>query len=323
MNPKIQLDEINTKLFKNFFSYYQSYDGIVVDNRKKTILKHYEEKRCRFCGKSYPEVKFKNDAHVISQFLGNRTLVSNFECNTCNSLFSKYESSLAAFINPYRSILQIKGGKGKGYPKHKEPDEKFSVFTENDNITIETFDKNLIKVNQSSKTLSLQPTIQSYIPINIYKVFLKIGLCFIKEDEIRFYGKAIEFLQDYNNNNFKYTYFAKVYKTFIPGIYNSPTSLFIFNIKKKTKNYPNHIIVLAHNNFIYQYILPFYKNKIYKRNDEITFPLFPIIIDISYFKKYGNYTQEVLDLSSTEKIKGNKENISIKFTNSKKIKIRQ
>jgi len=80
---------------------------------------------CRYCDKSPPDVSFSQEAHAIPQFLGNRKLMDNFECDTCNKYFSETaEDSLAKFLGPYRAAAGIRGQ--KGYTKAKSGDNSLS-----------------------------------------------------------------------------------------------------------------------------------------------------------------------------------------------------
>lgn len=71
-------------------------------------------KICRFCGKTEPEVKFEKRAHVVSEFLGNRSLFSHYECDECNERFSKYGGNLADALMFYRGVIGAKRKKRKG-----------------------------------------------------------------------------------------------------------------------------------------------------------------------------------------------------------------
>jgi hypothetical protein len=54
-----------------------------------------DRRQCRFCGRDTTQAKFKNDAHAVSNLLGNKSLFSLNECNDCNiSLGQKYEDQL-------------------------------------------------------------------------------------------------------------------------------------------------------------------------------------------------------------------------------------
>ena len=76
---------------------------------------------CRFCGKGKPEVAFKSVAHAVPEFLGNKSLVSQNECDTCNQLLAmKYEDDLAKWFGPMRTVSQIRGK--SGVPTYKNKD---------------------------------------------------------------------------------------------------------------------------------------------------------------------------------------------------------
>ena len=56
--------------YKCVFDYCHS------DERQSIIIyEENNEKRCRFCGKTGPEVKFSKKAHAIPEFLGNKKFV--------------------------------------------------------------------------------------------------------------------------------------------------------------------------------------------------------------------------------------------------------
>jgi hypothetical protein len=62
---------------------------------------------CRFCMRIFPEVTFKNEAHIIPKSLGNKYLLSKHECDECNALFAKYDDNLAKHLAMYRAFLGI------------------------------------------------------------------------------------------------------------------------------------------------------------------------------------------------------------------------
>lgn len=66
------------------------------------------------------------DAHIISELLGNHHLVSNFECDVCNSIFGNYESDLANFLGITRTIQSVKGKKNK-IPKFPSYDNQLKA----------------------------------------------------------------------------------------------------------------------------------------------------------------------------------------------------
>ena len=100
------------KLFGELRSSYEvlAYNG----NTKKGIGEADKSKRiCRFCSKSYPEVSFKKVAHSISEALGNKKIITNEECDTCNEKFGKgIENDLILFLDFFRIFFGVKGKKG-------------------------------------------------------------------------------------------------------------------------------------------------------------------------------------------------------------------
>lgn len=48
-------------------------------------------RKCRFCGNTERTAKFRKRAHAIYELCGSHHLLSDYECDNCNSKFSKYE----------------------------------------------------------------------------------------------------------------------------------------------------------------------------------------------------------------------------------------
>ena len=97
-----------------------SYEMFVFDeNTRQSIGERDKSKRvCRYCNKSKPEVSFKKVAHSISEALGNKKIITNDECDTCNEKFGKgIENDLILYLSLFRNFFGIKGK--KGIPKLK------------------------------------------------------------------------------------------------------------------------------------------------------------------------------------------------------------
>jgi len=73
----------------------------------KSALKKEKDRLCRFCGQKYPEVSFSNRAHLMPKMIGNVDLFSDFECNECNNLFSRFETDLSYYLGISRSIIGL------------------------------------------------------------------------------------------------------------------------------------------------------------------------------------------------------------------------
>src|SRR5258706_1693929 len=103
----VDLDDNSIRRYTAFFNVYRHQKTIETDLSEKIYL-GTDHKVCRFCGKHSPIVKFRTDAHVIPQSIGNRYLLSYFECDTCNHFFgNKYENSLTNFFSHLRPFARI------------------------------------------------------------------------------------------------------------------------------------------------------------------------------------------------------------------------
>lgn len=110
-----------TKQIDNLFGVLMnSYEMFVFDeNTRGKIGEPDKSKRiCRYCNKTNPEVSFKKVAHSISEALGNKKIITNDECDTCNEKFGTgIENDLILYLNLYRNFFGIKGK--NGIPKLK------------------------------------------------------------------------------------------------------------------------------------------------------------------------------------------------------------
>lgn len=66
-----------------------------------------QKRKCRFCGKSVPEVTFEKDAHAIQDALGNKLLFCLEECDTCNHDLAVVENQFRIMMDFRRSIFRI------------------------------------------------------------------------------------------------------------------------------------------------------------------------------------------------------------------------
>jgi hypothetical protein len=108
---------------------------------ERTELRDYEEeadRRCRFCGRGKPEVKFKKLAHAIADFLGNLSIISLNECDPCNTFFGEgCEDHLGKAMHLGRTLAGIpRKDSTKSTFKDKIKDEKLRIESDNHVIDI-------------------------------------------------------------------------------------------------------------------------------------------------------------------------------------------
>lgn len=287
------LNELNFKKFQDFFGVYEHEKSLIISDFDKKHWLHDSIKfKCRFCGKTKPEASFKKDAHVIPQFLGNRFVISSYECDTCNHLFSQYEDSFANYLSPYRPFSAIDNSRNKKHPKHKET--KTVDNLERTKLSIQQIDENRIEIHfqhpfenaveidKEKRELIINATKKPYIPIYVFKMLVKIAMTVIEESELPNFSKTLKFLQD-NSQNEKLTDFG-LCRVFMHAIYGPPLyvkpTINIFKARQNTtKLIPNRTVILHTSNHIYQIFIPFNELDQHLENKITTLYPFPNLID--------------------------------------------
>src|SRR4051812_11798167 len=99
-------------------SFYDILGSIHLD--EKVTHKLYlgkEPKKCRFC--EVANVTFEKDAHAFPEFIGNKHLLSHYECDTCNKEFGEnIEADMANFMLVNHIIAGVQG-KSRKVPNYQ------------------------------------------------------------------------------------------------------------------------------------------------------------------------------------------------------------
>jgi len=107
MNFKGKLIDEHEKQFLKIITDYEV-ESIYLHPEKRPKLKRKDCRICRYCGCSYTTMTFKKIAHIVPELMGNANLISDYECDSCNALFSKYENDLANFLGIARTLTAAK-----------------------------------------------------------------------------------------------------------------------------------------------------------------------------------------------------------------------
>jgi hypothetical protein len=156
---------------KNAYRLEIVYDLTLSDGHNKIILGNQDVKICRFFRRSYPDVTFNEIKNAKPLALGNKNIITNFECDECNAIFSKYENDMMEFIKLYRVSLNLKGR--KGIPKiAKGVNITFDNNTKNLKIQAEADDYTKF-ANKNGDIIITDKEVQihhmaKYKPMNIY-----------------------------------------------------------------------------------------------------------------------------------------------------------
>lgn len=307
--------EVDIENFNKFFDTY-SIEAVLDcgDYTAKSYLGITDDV-CRYCGKTRPEVTFKNDPHVIPQALDNQFLLSHFECDNCNDLFKKYDDSISKYLGLYRTAS---GTKGKKYPKFKDDSTGIQAFMESDGA-VKFIVPNLHELEHELKNnkITISAKNQPYIPIYVYKSLVKMAIAILPQGDLQFVSKTLTFLQEQLelSNPENIDIFKSVIH-FIPGppIVYYP-KLILYKRKAQENEYPQFIVQFLYKNISFQFFLPFNENDNHIFNGVPHTIIFnPIALPIVHENIFGSKQATVADFRSSERTTDNSISLSFAFT---------
>lgn len=290
------------------------------DNKKK--LKPENERTCRFCGKSYPMVKFSKKAHLFPESLGNKVHFSDFECDNCNYKFGLHENDFANFLGPYRTISEIpkKGGYPKFRSRYKEMKiEQVYKNTVDINISESSVNNN-ISYSQDGEILRIQTEGDPYKPINVFKCLLKTAVSMLDNHSLADLSETIKFLMNDSyvadpSNDF----ILSMHQYFIPGNFDVPPFLIQYSKSAKYEKFPapTQIFVFYLRNLIFQIFIPFNAKDdlLYNKSIERHLYIVPPLINIMWLDKFGGPFTRMYNLNDINITEHNIQTFEYKLLN--------
>jgi hypothetical protein len=158
--------------------------GVLASGARRIYVGHKADRQCRYCGKTYPAVRFRKVAHAFPEQIGNKTLIDYLECDTCNEHFSTMvEDDFAKWTMPLRTIGRVQGKRGG--PTHKTADEKMRVeATAPQNLHVETIrDDPRYSVDKGNHTITFTMARQPYVPMGVFKCLVKMAIAVMPTEE--------------------------------------------------------------------------------------------------------------------------------------------
>ncbi len=300
-----------------FINTYDLIDVIIPGRTDLNVLKPKKERICRFCGKKYGDTQFKEKAHLISEMLGNKELLSDFECDQCNHYFDKFEDQLSNFLGIYRTLSGTKGK--EGIPGFTSPGKaikaKGEIILDDETIIIsrESIENGAIIVDPVRGLINIKYKKNPFSPLMIYKAILKIALSIINDNEIKSdYRLALDYLMGRDNIMFTGCLmngyiFPFNYKSLLPYAY-------LFKKRDTNAMTHTHLIALYFQNLIFAFPVPLNKNDLffYNKGEQLNFTLYPPFFP---YENTGDLTlrgfQEIF--SSEEKVRDYEDEIIIEI----------
>lgn len=154
------------------------------------------KRTCRFCGKSVPDTTFRKESHAISEGLGNKTLICNEECDTCNGRLAKVENNLMRYFDVRRAMHGIKSKtsgtipniEGKGFVI-RDKDNNPQLYIERESLP-DGVD------GQSPFYLKLE-TNEEVTHQGIYKALCKIVIDLLPREELHHFSQTIKWIKGF------------------------------------------------------------------------------------------------------------------------------
>ncbi|UGA43754.1 HNH endonuclease [Bradyrhizobium quebecense] len=217
---------VETEAFKALEFYVRNYTALTfvgLGSENRGIVLGSKPFVCRYCRGKPPEKTFKKTAHAVSQLLGNRILVSLYECDDCNKRFGGFEDDLGKMTLPMRAIggvigkngipkipLASRSGMRKPTLEHKDGNLNFSHDAGDDVGLVD---------DPVNKTLTLTYNEQRYRPLAAYKALCKSAFALLPDDELMNFEELRQWLLQadvttgmvYGRNSYI------LHKTFVPA----------------------------------------------------------------------------------------------------------
>jgi hypothetical protein len=261
-------------------------------------------KRCRFCGKAEPEVTFKKVAHAISEALGNRGLISNYECDACNALFgSGIETDLGEWSKPARTFARIRGK--RGIPTLKESSKGgWRIEYDDNHLAVKSYETNpIFVVDKKNKRVDFSLKRGSYTPVAVFKSFVKIGLTLLPEVELGPFAPALKWVRDTDHSR-NWVRSATILHTFQNGpMPNDQVTAFVLRRKPGITDVPYAFLILGFGNDVYQVPLPAPSEETALNGTTFTLTAFPTPGGPNP-ARYGRAMPKPIDMTGTRVVRG-------------------
>ncbi len=314
-------NDTDIRKLEDFFEKYSRVNLINCSDYSKKSYLGSPADGCRFCGNDRLSGKFRNDSHLFPELLGNRYLLSYFECDDCNEVFKKYDDSLGKYLGFYRTLSQTKG---KQIPKFKDPGTGIQAMDENGILNLIIPDQAALDNSLESKEMILRVNNQPHIPLNTYKALTKMAVSMLEANEINLPNKICDFLLNkIRVVNIASTEIFKVCMDFMPApmFVKDPIGILYKRIKQN-EYIPGYIFQLLYKQISLQIFIPFHKidEHIYAEKHVGTIPFAPVVVPLEIQEKFGPSLRKIENLNSEDKSVYNEMTVTMKFDSIQKHK---
>lgn len=281
-----------------YFQHYTILNWWNITPDFREVLGHGAPQVCRFCGRRAPEVTFRLKAHAIPEALGNKGILSHYECDECNKHFgSTIENDLGNWSFPMRTLMRISGKKGVPTLKNEqdgwriECDDGTNLRVSHNRIDF------VFEVDEDQKLIRFTLKRQPFVPLAVRKALVKIGLSLLPEVEVSNFEEAIRWIRDPQHSNERMVRMP-VLRTLTPGpVNNQWITAALLRRSERNSALPYAFLILSIANETYQVMLPSPQMDPSLDAASMQMPAFPI----GMVKNSGTIC-EALNLSESERV---------------------
>ena len=280
----------------------------------KIVLGDRENRVCRFCDQSEPEVSFQSKAHAICECLGNKSLFTEYECDGCNQRFGRiFENDLGNWSIVTRALAGIRGKKRIPVVKESGSQSGLRVTRNSEGLVYtESGDASIVILDEENKRVRFNAKRYTYTPTAVLKAFVKIGLTLLPDDEVENFSETISWIRNVDHST---GFFRKcpVIDTFVPG--PSWGQLIITRLlrrKPHSNDVPYIFLVLGFANHLFQVWLPCRSRDELIWNKTLDLPPF-MPIKLPNSNLYGDPVKRIIDLNGHEAVSGESDLHTLSF----------
>ena len=303
----------------NFYDDHYFLSPLALNTGHKIYLGDMSNRECRFCGTKDPGL-FRLEAHAFPEFIGNKELISNYECDICNERFSRtIEDHLAKYTLLDRTIAQIKGK--RGFPSVKSRSKRSRITVANNNIDIAYHpDDNCVDIDLDNRRVSIHGFRQPYIPRLAFKCLVKMAISLLPENELHHFTETIKWLNIENPSDDPVTTqdaFSSMC-SFTPGPKPFPWIMAaLMKRKTDTAALPFMIFFIAFSHFTFQIAIPLSDMDSHLIGKKLTLPAFPNLYHDG--TPLGKVKYFAINLSSNNMVSNEDNHISLHFDTCRKL----
>jgi hypothetical protein len=319
---------VETEALKALEFYANNYTTLVfagLGSGSEKIVLGSKPSKCRFCGGEPPKSTFKKRAHAVSELLGNKIMVSLYECDNCNERFGRFEDDLGKMTLPMRSIGGVigkngipklltvsRGGTRKPTMEHKDGNLNFSHDVGDDIGFVE---------DAVNKTLTVTYVEQPYRPLAVYKALCKSAFTLLPSDDLTNFEELRQWLlQDDLTTNQVYGRGSHIcYTTVVPAFRPFKQPIVCLLKRNDQIDAPYMSLFVAYGNVSYQIFLPCPSKDAHLLGKTITTPAYPHLFQLQPWLTPAPTWARTMNLGSPDRTEKRSGRIIFSYEN--KIKV--